>query len=82
MSATFSGEYLGTGMQRLIRRFARVNRYQGLFYFDSSFRPVPLEQHFIGVAGKARSQASIRNMEQVVFDKVCATAAFLQPEHR
>jgi hypothetical protein len=48
----------------------RVNRYQGLFFFDASFRPVPLEQHFIGVAGKPRSQASIRNMDQVVFDKV------------
>lgn len=50
----------------------RVNRYQGLFYFDASFRPVPLQQHFIGVAGKPRSQASIRNMDQVVFDKVAA----------
>lgn len=47
-----------------------MNRYTGLFFFDSSFRPVPLEQHFIGVAGKPRSQASIRNMDQVVFDKV------------
>lgn len=48
----------------------RVNRHQGLFFFDSSFRPVPLEQHFIGVAGKPRSMASMRNMDQVVFDKV------------
>ncbi|WWD19805.1 hypothetical protein CI109_104269 [Kwoniella shandongensis] len=50
--------------------FLRVNRQQGLFFFDASFRPVPLEQHFIGVAGKPRSQASIRNMDRVVFDKV------------
>lgn len=49
-----------------------MNRYQGLFFFDASFRPVPLQQHFIGVAGKPRSQASIRNMDQVVFDKVAA----------
>ncbi|KAG8919044.1 hypothetical protein FRC00_011818, partial [Tulasnella sp. 408] len=28
--------------------FLGVNRYAGLFYFDQSFRPVPLEQHFIG----------------------------------
>lgn len=48
----------------------RVNRYQGLFFFDSSFRPVPLEQHFIGVRGKVRSETSKRNMDQVVFDKV------------
>ncbi|WWC72186.1 uncharacterized protein I206_106146 [Kwoniella pini CBS 10737] len=50
--------------------FLRVNRYQGLFFFDASFRPVPLEQHFIGVSGKPRSQMSIRNMDRVVFDKV------------
>ncbi|WWD03969.1 hypothetical protein V865_002029 [Kwoniella europaea PYCC6329] len=50
--------------------FLRVNRYQGLFFFDASFRPVPLEQHFIGVAGKPRSQMSARNMDRVVFDKV------------
>lgn len=47
-----------------------MNRYQGLFFFDGSFRPVPLEQHFIGVKGKARSMTQMRNMEQVVFDKV------------
>ncbi|WWC64778.1 uncharacterized protein I303_107390 [Kwoniella dejecticola CBS 10117] len=50
--------------------FLRVNRYQGLFFFDASFRPVPLEQHFIGVSGKPRSQMSARNMDRVVFDKV------------
>ncbi len=50
--------------------FLRVNRYQGLFYFDSSFRPVPLEQRFIGVRGKVRSEQSKRNMDQVVFEKV------------
>ncbi|WVR09583.1 hypothetical protein IAU60_006653 [Kwoniella sp. DSM 27419] len=50
--------------------FLRVNRYQGLFFFDASFRPVPLEQHFIGVHGKPRSQISTRNMDRVVFDKV------------
>jgi len=33
--------------------FLKVNRYAGLFYFDASFRPVPLEQHYIGVKGKA-----------------------------
>lgn len=29
--------------------FLKVNRMAGLFYFDGSFRPVPLEQHFIGI---------------------------------
>ncbi|KIR59260.1 RNA helicase [Cryptococcus bacillisporus CA1873] len=50
--------------------FLRVNRHQGLFYFDASFRPIPLEQHFIGVSGKPRSAVSARNMDRVVFEKV------------
>ena len=33
--------------------FLKVNREAGLFYFDASFRPVPLEQHFVGVKGRA-----------------------------
>lgn len=50
--------------------FLKVNKYAGLFYFDSSFRPVPLEQHFIGVKGKAGSKQSKDNLDQVAFDKV------------
>ena len=50
--------------------FLRVNRYQGLFYFDSSFRPVPLEQHFIGVRGKAGSQQARANLDKATFEKV------------
>ncbi len=53
----------------------RVNRYQGLFFFDSSFRPVPLEQHFIGARGKVRSEQSKKNMDQIVFDKVAEMLA-------
>lgn len=55
--------------------FLRVNRYQGLFFFDSSFRPVPLEQHFIGVRGKVRSDTSRRNMDHAVFEKVAENLA-------
>lgn len=50
--------------------FLKVNKYAGLFYFDSSFRPVPLEQHFIGVKGKAGSKQSRENLDNVAFDKV------------
>ncbi|ROW16805.1 hypothetical protein VPNG_01737 [Cytospora leucostoma] len=50
--------------------FLKVNRYAGLFYFDASFRPVPLEQHFIGVKGKAGSKVSRENLDQVAFEKV------------
>ncbi|KAG0650299.1 Meiotically up-regulated 81 [Hyphodiscus hymeniophilus] len=50
--------------------FLKVNRYAGLFYFDASFRPVPLEQHFIGVKGKAGTKASRDNIDTVAFEKV------------
>ncbi|KAL2874482.1 putative steryl acetyl hydrolase mug81 [Colletotrichum sp. CLE4] len=50
--------------------FLKVNRHAGMFYFDASFRPVPLEQHFIGVKGKAGSKASRENLDQVAFEKV------------
>ena len=49
--------------------FLKVNRMQGLFYFDASFRPVPLEQHFIGVKGKP-GKVSRDNIDQVAFEKV------------
>ncbi|KAI1766214.1 Sec63-domain-containing protein [Hypoxylon sp. FL1150] len=50
--------------------FLKVNRYAGLFYFDGSFRPVPLEQHFIGVKGKAGTKQSRENLDTVAFEKV------------
>lgn len=50
--------------------FLGVNRYTGLFFFDSSFRPVPLEQHFVGVKGKPGSMQSRTNLDQAAFDKV------------
>ncbi|KAK5018254.1 putative steryl acetyl hydrolase mug81, partial [Cryomyces antarcticus] len=50
--------------------FLKVNRMAGLFYFDGSFRPVPLEQHFVGVKGKAGSKQSRDNMDHVAFEKV------------
>ncbi|KAL7282501.1 hypothetical protein ACG7TL_003972 [Trametes sanguinea] len=50
--------------------FLSVNRHTGLFYFDSSFRPVPLEQHFIGVRGKPNSPQSKKNLDRVTYEKV------------
>lgn len=50
--------------------FLKVNRKAGLFYFDASFRPVPLEQHFIGVKGKTGTKTSRDNIDQTVFEKV------------
>ncbi|MBW0471061.1 hypothetical protein O181_010776 [Austropuccinia psidii MF-1] len=53
-----------------VSNFLRVNPMQGLFYFDSSFRPVPLEQHFIGVKGKPNSSISRNNLDMATFEKV------------
>jgi activating signal cointegrator complex subunit 3 len=37
-----------------VATFLKVNHQRGLFHFDNSFRPVPLEQTFIGVREKNR----------------------------
>lgn len=50
--------------------FLKVNRMAGLFYFDASFRPVPLEQHFIGVKGTPKSKTSRDNLDGTAFEKV------------
>ncbi|KLJ12359.1 hypothetical protein EMPG_09524 [Blastomyces silverae] len=50
--------------------FLKVNRMAGLFYFDASFRPVPLEQHFLGVKGDPGSKKSRENLDIVCFEKV------------
>ncbi|KAI9341779.1 Sec63 Brl domain-containing protein [Zopfochytrium polystomum] len=53
-----------------VAQFLGVNPYQGLFYFDAGFRPVPLEQHFIGVKGRAGSSLVRSNMDRVCYDKL------------
>ncbi|KXN86403.1 Putative helicase mug81 [Leucoagaricus sp. SymC.cos] len=53
-----------------VAEFLSVSKYKGLFYFDSSFRPVPLEQHFLGIKGKPGSALSRKNLDQVTFGKV------------
>ncbi|KAJ7368153.1 Sec63 Brl domain-containing protein [Mycena albidolilacea] len=58
-----------------VAEFLSVSRYKGLFYFDSSFRPVPLEQHFIGIKGKAGSAQSRKNLDRVAFQKVSELVA-------
>ncbi|OJJ77069.1 hypothetical protein ASPBRDRAFT_36265 [Aspergillus brasiliensis CBS 101740] len=50
--------------------FLKVNKMAGLFFFDQSFRPVPLEQHFIGVKGKPGTKQSRENLDVVSFEKV------------
>ncbi|KAJ7179883.1 Sec63 Brl domain-containing protein [Mycena crocata] len=58
-----------------VAEFLSVSRYKGLFYFDSSFRPVPLEQHFLGIKGKPGSLQSRKNLDRVTFQKVSELVA-------
>ncbi|KAJ4467551.1 Sec63-domain-containing protein [Lentinula aciculospora] len=55
--------------------FLSVSTHKGLFYFDSSFRPVPLEQHFLGIKGKPGSPQAKKNLDRVAFEKVSELVA-------
>lgn len=50
--------------------FLGVNRNVGMFFFDQSFRPVPLEQQLVGVKGKAGSKQARENLDEVSFTKL------------
>ncbi|KAH9644006.1 hypothetical protein HF086_004267 [Spodoptera exigua] len=56
-----------------VARFLRVNPNIGLFYFDSRFRPVPLEQQFIGVketgSGGGAHLRTMQTMNEICYDK-------------
>jgi replicative superfamily II helicase len=54
-----------------VAQFLRVNPTRGLFYFDATYRPVPLQQTFIGVTEV--NQLKRQNvMNKVAFDKAIA----------
>jgi antiviral helicase SLH1 len=53
-----------------VAEFLKVNPYAGLFFFDGSFRPVPLAQNFIGAKGKPGTRVSNENLEKAAFEKV------------
>ena len=54
---------------RDVALFLRVNLDRGLFYFGSEYRPVPLEQTYIGIMSKkGLKRAQIAN--ECVFEKV------------
>lgn len=52
-----------------VAHFLRVNPYEGLFFFDGRFRPVPLGQTFIGIkaTGYVKQQ---HDMDSVCYEKV------------
>ncbi|KAL8056919.1 hypothetical protein ABFX02_04G150100 [Erythranthe guttata] len=52
-----------------VAQFLRVNPDAGLFFFDSGYRPVPLEQQYIGISER---NYSARNelMNEICYNKV------------
>ncbi|CAI5759731.1 unnamed protein product [Candida verbasci] len=50
--------------------FLGVNRNVGMFYFDQSFRPVPLQQQVLGVRGKAGSKLARENLDKIAYEKL------------
>lgn len=51
-----------------VARFLRVNPMVGLFYFDGRFRPVPLEQTFIGVKS-LKAMQQMNEMDIICYNK-------------
>ncbi|KAL8547142.1 hypothetical protein ACS0TY_006743 [Phlomoides rotata] len=52
-----------------VAQFLRVNPEAGLFFFDSSYRPVPLEQHYIGIS-EHNFSARNEKMNEICYNKV------------
>lgn len=49
--------------------FMRVNPQHGLFFFDNTYRPVPLEQQYIGITEK-KAMKRLQIMNELVYEKV------------
>ena len=52
-----------------VAHFLGVNPYEGLFFFDGRFRPVPLKQTFIGIKSSGHVK-QLHDMDTVCYDKV------------
>jgi pre-mRNA-splicing helicase BRR2 len=55
-----------------VGRFLQV-KPPDVFYFDNSYRPVPLEQEYIGIVEK-KAMKRYQAMNDIVYDKVMETA--------
>ncbi|KAL6143574.1 hypothetical protein ACLB2K_054269 [Fragaria x ananassa] len=55
-----------------VASFLRVDK-KGLFYFDNSFRPIPLSQQYIGITAR-KSWQKYQLMKQLCSEKVMAVA--------
>ncbi|KAL3318570.1 hypothetical protein Ciccas_002773 [Cichlidogyrus casuarinus] len=52
-----------------VATFLRVDPNKGLFYFDNSYRPCPLEQQYIGITEK-KAIKRFTLMNEIVYEKV------------
>ncbi|RKP18260.1 Sec63-domain-containing protein, partial [Rozella allomycis CSF55] len=52
-----------------VARFLRVNVEKGLFYFDQSYRPCPLQQQFIGITER-NARKRFQLMNEICYEKV------------
>ena len=52
-----------------VATFLRVDPSKGLFFFDNSFRPVPLEQQYVGITEK-KAVKRFQVMNDIVYEKV------------
>ncbi|CAL9109847.1 unnamed protein product [Musa acuminata var. zebrina] len=52
-----------------VAQFLHVNPESGLFFFDSSYRPVPLSQQYIGISEKDYSKKNLL-FNSICYDKV------------
>ena len=56
-----------------VAAFLRVKPDKGLFYFDNSYRPVPLQQQYIGITEK-KAIKRFQLMNEIVYEKTHAQA--------
>lgn len=56
---------------RDVATFLRVNPSRGLFYFDNAYRPVPLQQTFIGVT-ENNAMKRLNLMNKIAWEKAIA----------
>ena len=56
-----------------VAAFLRVEQEKGLFFFDNSFRPVPLQQQYIGITEK-KALKRFQLMNEICYEKVLQQA--------
>jgi len=60
-----------------VANFLNVDKKEGLFFFDNSFRPVPLRQNYIGITEK-KPIKRFQVMNEIVYEKVIERAGVNQ----